>query len=210
LNNFPQPSLGKGSAGRYRLKIMLISSFYGDAFDGQFALRLKESARLFGIECDLFKWEKGGAEADKSRLRSKLLARNLLEAAGDSVLFVDPDAYFQRRPEILLDEQDYDVAVYYEMATLAVSGPIFFRNNARVLRLLKSWQALSRSEPELTELETLSRVLSKPGFALDVRRLPITYAWVERIHRDSHPTSTPVIVHFKTDGLLSDRIKLRR
>ena len=63
---------------------MLISSFYGDAFEGQFALRLKESARLVGIECDLFKWAKGGAEADKARLRSKLIARSLLEHRVDS------------------------------------------------------------------------------------------------------------------------------
>ena len=189
---------------------MLISSFYGDAFDGQFALRLKESARVLGIECDLFKWEKGGAEADKARLRSKLLARNLLERPGENILFVEPDAYLQRRPDILLDEQDYDVAVYYDLTTLAVSGPIFFRNNARTPRLLKRWQDLSRSEPDLTELETLSRVLSKPGFPLDVRRLPITYAWVERLHREIHPTATPVIVHFKTDGLLTSRIKLQR
>lgn len=189
---------------------MLISSFYGDAFDGQFALRLKESARVLGIECDLFKWEKGGAEADQVRLRSKLLARNLLESAGENVLFVEPDAYLQRRPDILLDEQDYDVGVYYDRSTLAVSGPIFFRNNARVLRLLKSWQERSRAEPDLTELETLSQVLSRPGFPLDVRRLPITYAWVERLHRDLHPGATPVIVHFKTDGLLTSRMKLRR
>src|SRR5438552_2572149 len=42
---------------------MLISSFYGDAFDGQFALRLKESARVLGFACDLYKWTKGRTEA---------------------------------------------------------------------------------------------------------------------------------------------------
>lgn len=189
---------------------MLISSFYADAFDGQFALRLKESARLFGIECDLFKGARGGAEADKARMRSRLLARNLLERPGENVLFVDPDAYLQRRPDVLLDEKDFDVAVYFDMSTLEVSGPIFFRNNSNALRLLRDWQVRSRSEPDVPELESLSRLLSRPGFPLAVRRLPVTYAWVERLHRDVHPTANPVIVHFKTDGLLTGRIRVRR
>ena len=76
---------------------MLISSFYGDAFAGQFALRLKGSARNFDIETDLYKWENGASEADRSRLRSKLLARNLLEHPTEDVLFVEPDACFQQR-----------------------------------------------------------------------------------------------------------------
>ncbi|RPH47382.1 MAG: hypothetical protein EHM91_05930 [Planctomycetota bacterium] len=189
---------------------MLISSFYGDAFAGQFALRLKGSAKHFDIDCDLFKWEHGASEADRSRLRSVLLARNLLEHPQDDVLFVEPDACFQRRPDILLDEKDYDVGVYYDLRTLEVSGPIFLRNNNASRRLLRAWQALSKSQPEATEYETLSRILSSPGFPLEVRRLPVTYAWVERLHRDVHPASNPVIVHFKTDGLLSSRIRIAR
>ena len=141
---------------------MLISSFYGDAFAGQFALRLKGSAKHFDIECDLFKWADGASEADRSRLRSKLIARNLAEHPADDILFVEPDACFQRRPDILLDEKDYDVGVYYDLTTL------------------------------------------------EVRRLPVTYAWVERLHRDVHPAANPVIVHFKTDGLLSSRIRIPR
>jgi hypothetical protein len=189
---------------------MLVSSFYGDAFDGQFALRLKESARLLGLECDLFKWAKGGPEADKARLRSKLLARNLLEHREKSILFVDPDAQLRRRPDALLDEEDFDVGVYYDLSTLELSGPIFLRNNARVMLMLRDWQALNRAEPESTELETLSQVLSRAGSPVQVRRLPVTYAWVERLHRDLHPSANPVIVHFKTNGLLSSRIRIQR
>jgi hypothetical protein len=188
---------------------MLISSFYTDAFNGQFALRLKESARLLGIDCDIFNWAKGGAEADKARLRSKVLARNLLEHREEGILFVEPDAQLLRRPDILLDEEDFDVGVYYDLSTLELSGPIFFRNNARVLGLVRDWQALSRAEPESTELETLSQALSKPGSLLRVRRLPVTYAWIERLHRELHPAANPVIVHFKTDGMISSRIRLQ-
>src|SRR5439155_10357083 len=50
---------GNGQSGDMR-----IASFYGDAFDGQFALRLKESARGFGIDCDLFQRAKGAGEGD--------------------------------------------------------------------------------------------------------------------------------------------------
>jgi hypothetical protein len=189
---------------------VLISSYYSDPFDGQFALRLRESARLFSLECDLFKWEKGNAEADRTGLRCKLLARNLLERPGESVLFVDPEAQLYRRPDVLLDEQDFDVAVYYDLHTLDVSGPIFLRNNARTIRMVRDWQVLNRTEPDATELENLSRLLSRAGSDVQVRRLPVTYAWVERLHRELHPTARPVIVHFKTDGLISSRIRLVR
>ena len=189
---------------------MLISTFYGDAFDGQFALRLKESARVIDLECQLYKWGKDGSEADKARLRSKLLARSLLERRDESILFVEPDAQILRRPNVLLDEEDFDVAVYYDSHTLEVSGPIFLRNNDRVMRLLRDWQELNREEPDATELETLSQILSRAGSELEIRRLPVTYAWVERIHREIHPRANPVIVHFKTNGLISSHIRIPR
>jgi len=189
---------------------MLISTFYGDAFSGQFAIRLRESARVVDVECSLFKWGGDGSEADKARLRSKLLAKTLTERPDESVLFVEPDAQLLRRPDILLDEEDFDVGVYYDSHTLEISGPIFLRNNDRVRRLVRDWQALSRSEPDATELETLSQLLSRSNSDLEIRRLPVTYAWVERIHREIHPRANPVIVHFKTDGLLSSRIRVPR
>ena len=186
---------------------MLISTFYGDAFSGQFALRLRESARLMELECSLFKWSKDGGEADKARLRSKLLAQTLAERPDQSIMFVDPDAQILRRPDILLDEDDFDVAVYYDSHTLEVSGPIFLRNNDRVRRMVRDWQQLNLAEPDETELETLSQILSSAS-EVEIRRLPVTYAWVERIHREIHPRANPVIVHFKTDGLLSSRIRI--
>jgi len=189
---------------------MLISTFYGDAFDGQFALRLKESARLLDLKCILFKWGKDEAEADKARLRSKLLARCLVEQLDENLLFVDPDTQILRRPDVLLDEDDFDVGVYYDVQTLEISGPIFLRNNDRVRRLVRDWQALNRSEPDATELETLSQLLSGAGSDVEIRRLPVTYAWVERVHREIHPRANPVIVHFKTNGLISSRIRIPR
>ena len=189
---------------------MLISTYYGDAFSGQFALRLKESARVVDLECSLYKYGGDGAEADKARLRSKLLARSMVDRPDHNVLFVEPDAQLLRRPDILLDEDDYDVAVYYDSHTLEISGPIFLRNNDRTRRMVRDWQALSRSQPDSTELETLSQILSRATSDLEIRRLPVTYAWVERIHREIHPRANPVIVHFKTDGLLSSRIRIPR
>jgi hypothetical protein len=189
---------------------MRISSFYGDAFDGQFSLRLKESARSFGIACDVSRWSKDASEADKARLRTRLLTDALLQYPDEDVLFVEPDAQFHRRPDVLLDEKDFDVGVYYDSETLDLSGPIFLRNNAWVLEMVREWDALNQAVPDSSELENLSRVLSRPRSPLEVRRLPITYAWVERIHRESYPRAQPVIVHFKTDGLLSSHIRLRR
>jgi len=189
---------------------MLISSFYSDAFDGQFALRLKDSAKQLGFECDLFKWPKGGAGTAQAMLRSRLLSRSLGEHRGEDILFVDPEAQLHRRPDVLLDEDDFDVGIYYDLQTLDISGPIFLRNNARTIQLVRDWQALTLAEPDAGELDTLSQILSRPSSPVQVRRLPVTYAWVERIHRDLHPSANPVIVHFKTDGLISSRIRIPR
>jgi hypothetical protein len=183
---------------------MKILSSIGDAFDGQFALRLRSSARTLGLDCELFE----RSQSDRPRLSA--LIRGLSEAKGEDVLYVDPDAHLLRRPDILLDEKDYDVAVYYDSKTLELSGPIFVRGGSRGAALLMEWSTLQDVLPEFGEMENLSRVLSRPGLRLDVRRVPVTYAWVERQHRSIHPKASPIIVHFKTDGLLSGRMKVAR
>jgi hypothetical protein len=185
---------------------MRILSSIGDAFDGQFALRLKSSARTLGLDCELF--DRSQCPPDRSRLSA--LIRAFGAAKGEDVLYVDPDAHLVRRPDILLDEKDFDVAVYYDSKTLELSGPIFIRGGSRGAALLGEWSTLHDVLPEFGEMENLSRVLSRPGLRLDVRRVPVTYAWVERQHRAVHPKANPVIVHFKTDGLLSGRMKVAR
>src|SRR6266852_6795380 len=127
---------------------MRIASFYGDAFDGQFALRLKESARAFGIECDLFQESKRGGSREHGRMKTKTLLRCLAEHPGEDVLFVEADAQLHRRPDILLDEKDFDIGVYYDVRTLAVSGPVFVRNSTRVVPLIREWRDLNIAFPE--------------------------------------------------------------
>jgi hypothetical protein len=187
---------------------MRILSSIGDAFDGQFALRLRSSARSLGIDCELYDRSRSSRGRDRTRLSA--LIRGLSEAKGEDVLYVDPDAHLLRRPDVLLDEKDFDVGVYYDSKTLEPSGPIFVRGGSRGAALLGEWAALQDALPEFTEMENLSRVLSRPGLRLDVRRIPVTYAWVERQHRRVHPKAFPVIVHFKTDGLLTGRLKVSR
>jgi len=189
---------------------MRLTSFYGDAFDGQFARRLRKSAEAYGIACTLVPWSGDRSAADKARLRTRLLTDALLRYPEEDVFFVEPDAQIQRRPDVLLDEKDFDVGVYDDQETLQLSGPIALRNNPWVLEMLREWDSLNQEEPDAPELENLAQVLSRPRSPLQVRRLPITYAWVERIHREGHPRSLPVIVHYKTDELLTSHIRLRR
>ncbi len=104
---------------------MRISSYYSDAFNGQFALRLKDSVRNLSLECDLHKWDQGEVGADSTRVRSKLLARSLTEHRREAVLFVDPEAQLQRRPDGLLDERDFDVGLHDASRPLDITRPIF-------------------------------------------------------------------------------------
>jgi len=185
---------------------MRIASFYGDAFEGQFALRLKDSARAFEMECDLYQETKPGGLRERGRMRTKTLLRCLAEHPGEDVLFVEADAQLHRRPDILLDEKDFEIGIYYDTGTLAISGPVFVRNSPRVVPLIREWRALNHAFPENSELENLSQVLSRPGFGLEIRRFPVTYAWVERVHRASHPQARPVIYHYQTNGHRTRRI----
>jgi hypothetical protein len=182
---------------------MRIVSSIGDPFEGQFALRLRASARSQGIDCDLF--DRARKPGGDGRPRLAALIRSLAEGHGEDLLYVDPDAHLLRRPDILLDERDFDVGLYYHSRTLEPSGPVFIRNNSRVAALLRTWATLNEVAPEQTDLENLSRAISRPGLGLEVRRFPVTYAWVERQHRRTYPTAQPIIVHFKTESLLSSR-----
>src|SRR5262245_7696998 len=185
---------------------MRIISSIGDPFEGQFARRLRESARKMGIDCELFDGGRSSAARDRARLNA--IQRGLSELGDDALVYVDPDAHLMRRPGILLDEKDFDVGVYYDARTLVMSGPIFIRNNRRTASLLREWSVVNKALPEFTDRENLGRLLSRPALRVVVRRLPVTYAWVERHHRRAHPNATPVIVHFQTDGLLTGRMKI--
>jgi hypothetical protein len=72
---------------------------------------------------------------------------------------------------------------------------------------IAAWGEQNESFPEHSDLENLSQVLAQPPSALIVRRLPVTYAWIERQHRKHHREAQAVIVHYQTDGMISTRIK---
>jgi hypothetical protein len=189
---------------------MLIASFYDNAFNKQFAVRLRATAEALGIRCRVFdRSERPGMEG-KSGWKPEALLQTLAAYPGDDVFLVDPDSVLKRRPDILLNEQDFDAAVHYNVETLVPSGPLFVRNNDRVRRMMEVWRNINRALPEHEDLENLSRVLSDPQCPLEIRRLPVTYAWVERIHRKRHLSARPVLTHFLTDGMISTRFRLAR
>jgi hypothetical protein len=185
---------------------MRIVSTSGDRFERQMALRLQKSARALGLEFELCRWS-GDFQPARDRSRFLTLQRMLADRPGLDLLYVDPDAQLLRRPDILLDEKDFDVAVYYDSRTLAASGPLFLRRSSRVEAFVAAWGERNASFPEDSDLENLSQVLAQPPSGLEIRRLPVTYAWIERQHRRTHRDAQPVIVHYKTDGMISTRVK---
>ncbi|MBV8879616.1 MAG: hypothetical protein JO332_06630 [Planctomycetaceae bacterium] len=185
---------------------MRIVSYSGDQFDGQFAMRLKKSARALDLDCELYKWPRE-TRPHADRIRYLTLLRCLAGRAPEDVLFLEPETQLLRRPDILLDEKDFDVGVYYDSKSLEVSGPIFLRHTPRLEAFLSEWGERNESFPEDSDLVNLSQVLTKPRVKMEVRRLPVTYAWVERQHRAVYQDAQPVLVHFKTDGLISTRLK---
>jgi hypothetical protein len=188
---------------------MRIVSYSGDQFDGQFALRLKRSARALELDCELYRWPRE-TKPPADRIRYLTILRSLSGRAAEDLLFVDPESQFLQRPDVLLDEKDFDLGVYYDSRTLAVSGPLFLRHSTRLESFLAEWGEVNESFPERSDLDNVSQVLAGPRTKVVIRRLPVTYAWVERQHRKQYPDAKPVIVQYKTDGLISTRMRLKR
>src|SRR5258706_14778994 len=101
---------------------MLITSFYDNAFSRQFAVRLRRSSESLGIKCRLFNRTERGKAPPGTGWMPKFLFDTLKAYPDDDLLLIEPDTSIHRRPDILLDEKDYDVAVHYDSETLAASG----------------------------------------------------------------------------------------
>jgi len=184
---------------------MLVATYYRDAFYRQFALRLRESAAFLGIRCEVFDCTRGREHFDQAKHRPRLLLSQLLHPRQQDLLLIDPDTIIHRRPDLLLDRIDFDVAAYSDRVTQVLSGPLFLRHNARADQLIQDWRRECEATPERPELESLSRLLGQPGSKLEVARLPVTYAWVERLHRKRYPSVEPVITHFMTERMITTR-----
>jgi hypothetical protein len=181
---------------------MRIISTSGDRFDKQMALRLQKSAKALELDCELVRWT-GEFLPSRDRIRFLTLQRVLSERPGEDLLYIDPAAQLLRRPDVLLDEKDFDLAVYFDSSTLAASGPLFLRRNPHAEAFIAAWGVLNEAFPEDSDLENLSQVLAQPPSGLVIRRLPVTYAWIEARHRKNYPDAQPVIVHYQTDGMIS-------
>jgi hypothetical protein len=162
---------------------MLVASFYDSASTRGLALRLRTSVKALGLECGIFDRSGRPGIDGESGWKAEALLRTLAEHPDRDVFFVHPGSVLIRRPDVLLDEVAFDVAVYYDLATRLPSESLFVRNSERVWRTLRAWHYAGRRHPEHGDRETLSQVLDDPAHRLDVRRLPVTYDWVERLHR---------------------------
>jgi hypothetical protein len=189
---------------------MLVATIYGDAFYRQFALRLRESAAALGIPCEVIDATRGKEFFDEARRRPRLLLCQLLDPRKEDLLLIDPDSIFHHKPTLLMDRIDFDVAAYSDRETQILSGPLFLRRNARVHQLIQDWRRQSDANQKRPELESLSRLLCQPGSKLEVARLPITYAWVERLHRKRYPSVEPVITHFMTERMITSRREISK
>ena len=184
---------------------MLVAAFYNSMSSRGLALRLRRSAETFGVRCRVFD-RSGRAGIDGERgWRPEALMRTLADFPDDDVLLLEPGSVLLARPDFVLDEPDFDSAVHVDAATGLPTGPLFLRNNDRLWEMLRSWYYLCRDHPECGEYGTLLMALEDVRLGLDVRDLPVTYSWVEGIHRDENPDATPVIARFLADGRTTTR-----
>ncbi|HVR84817.1 MAG TPA: hypothetical protein VMU54_10940 [Planctomycetota bacterium] len=189
---------------------MLVASFYDSPSSRGQALRLRTSVQALGLECRIFDRSGRPGIDGETGWKAEGLLRTLADHPEHDVFLVHPGSVLLRRPDALLDEFAFDVAVYYDLETRLPGESLFVRNSERIWRALRSWHYAGRRHPELGDQDTLSRVLDDPAQPLDVRRLPVTYDWVERLHRERHPDASPVLARMVSDGRRTRRTLVAR
>lgn len=174
---------------------MKVCSFYTNEKYKLLAERMKASAEKLGLSVHLEMYHE--VEMWSHALRLKVLfIGSMLKSQKDDVLYLDADTWFERRPDILLNKSDFDVALGYVLPKHPLGCSMFFRNNAKVLALVDRWWEMFELYPGTRLDETLLEYALDEGrrIGLLVKILPPAYGWMKYMER-RFPGAKPVIHH---------------
>jgi hypothetical protein len=190
-------------------------SFYTETYE-QDARQLKNSLTKFGIDdSDINYREQVGSWAANTQMKAQFILEKLRE--NDAVVWTDADSQILQTPSFF-DTISTDVGLFFIPQELALgwqppeysilqntdrylqSGTMYFKNNARVIRLLEAWIALNKKDSRQWDQWTLQLVLQNSD--VSITQLPPEYVWAPYVSKVYSPRD-PVIEH----GQASLRIK---
>jgi hypothetical protein len=116
----------------------------------------------------------------------------------DSIVWIDADARVRSVPRLLsvLGPEEWDVAIHRFNGREALSGTVWFANNAKCREVVDLWCQYNSGEISCLEQKNLAHAIHDTK---DVRmyELPCEYAFIFDLSKRLHPNAVPVIEHFQ-------------
>ena len=177
------------------------------------------SAHELGLRCSIAHLECAGSWQANCQKKPAFLLEMLQQFPAGPVVWVDVDARFRSRPDLLMDWQDAPNVAYHTYRLTGgraepMSGTIWLDNRTgSAARWLKAWAALCHAQPDVydqvlmgrTEVECCSIDRDLPAeycFIFDVFRKPF--------YKHNHPdVAEPIIEHLQASRTLSDKVKAK-
>lgn len=111
-----------------------------------------------------------------------------------NIVYVDIDARFRSYPE-LFENFNYDIGAHLKDGSELLSGTLFFRNNDKVKKLVRSWLKSQRKNPEKWDQHVLQNTINdNASLELRLGNLPPSYC---QIFDSMSHFGNPVIEHLQ-------------
>jgi len=199
---------------------MKFISFYTGHYEWD-ADQLKKSMIKFGIDTSNIEYrEQIGSWEANTQMKALFILEKLLE--NDSVIWTDADSRVRQTPSFF-DNITTDVGLFFLPKELAggwvppehsilqnvdsylQSGTMYFKNNDRVIELLKSWNELNKRDSQQWDQWTLQVVLQTSD--VTITHLPPEYIWMDGVVSTAYSYRKPVIEHTQASRRFKDKIR---
>lgn len=176
---------------------MLVVTFYTDAKYKAHALEAKASAERFGLPVLLVERPETSTWTEGIGLKPGVILEAMEAHPNEDILYVDADCRFRRRPVMLEERREIDVAWNWVKPRWPHGCVLFFRANKKGRGMVELWKDMFDRYPivHLDEVQLFYAYdeMRKSGGVAHLS-LPPAYTWMENWVR-RFPGSEVVIEH---------------
>lgn len=175
-------------------------SFYTPDY-AECAVRLRASLERFKLDhwiepmVDTGRWVANCAQ-------KPVFIRKMLDQHPDrSIVWLDADAEVLKDPELFntLKWPDIGVCRYVwkkARKSEVLSGTLWFKNDHISRDITDAWTKTQQDNPDQWDQFSLDRTLQRLSHVL-VWWMPFEYCYIHDFHRQEHPDSEPIIIHYQ-------------
>lgn len=197
-----------------------IISFYTGHYQWDAEQLTKSMVKLGIHNFDVVYKDRIGAWEQNTQMKAPFILEKLKE--NDAVVWTDADSRVRQIPTFF-DTITTDIAVFYLPKELAgqftlpehaciqdveyylQSGTMYFKNNARVIKLLERWIELNNEDPRQWDQWTLQKAILE--IDVSVTLLPPEYVWMDGVVASVYSDRRPVIEHTQASRRFKDKIR---